>query len=245
MRERRRSAAELRPLILTAHKSGDARELARLQAEFRTSGGMIERGSPTLKPRLVEPTRSTSNDVGTDLPFGHSAYEAVLRDEFAPGFTVDITINARKAIEAELARVRRDAGREVEAGGWLFANHRPRDWSDSIAVVAATWAGEGARSAKNSMRLGDVYDARAGLPEHLVRVGDYHTHPASEPLPSDQDVRSWAATADRLGRSHYLGVIVTPSGEGSGWTIPSFDAWIVKREGAPSRPICSRARLAW
>jgi hypothetical protein len=76
-------------------------------------------------------------------------------------------------------------------------------------------------------------------------IGDWHAHTIrGSELPSEQDARAWAGTADSLGREAYVSLIVSPSAE-MGWTCAEFSAWVARRFGVPSRPVVERARLAW
>jgi Prokaryotic homologs of the JAB domain len=200
--------------------------------------------APATPRRQTKPNRPAYILGGDELPFGYDASEVVLERGHA-SVTVKLAPQAQREIEDERRRVCRDAGREIEAGGWLLACYRPRTWSTVIEIAHTTWAGPGAVANENSFVHGDPYAAQAELPDCLrwmSRVGDWHSHPGGTLTPSPSDLQCWARRADELGISHYIGVLVAPAAEG-GWTYPRYSAWVVERVGIPARPICREARL--
>jgi Prokaryotic homologs of the JAB domain len=166
------------------------------------------------------------------------------QDESLPAaFRVNLLPTVRRQIVNEIQRVRQDADRDIEAGGFLFAAQRPHRWHRSIEICFASWAGPGASANRDSIRLGDLYRVLEELPAHFQPVGSWHSH--SDPgtaRPSRQDLLNWATNLDRRGLDAFAGIIVAPASEG-GWTFPVVKAWVVRREGCPSRPIVERAAL--
>jgi proteasome lid subunit RPN8/RPN11 len=75
-------------------------------------------------------------------------------------------------------------------------------------------------------------------------VGDWHSHPVRDSIPSDADLAKWAQHSDDAGVLPYAGVIVTP-GEDLGWTCPRLDGWVT-RENEHGFLICEPAKvLGW
>jgi hypothetical protein len=180
---------------------------------------------------------------------GYYPAEAVLVREDSGNlpapFQVDLSPNVRRQILDEIWRVRSEAKRDVEAGGHLFSTQRPSPSSRVIELCHASWAGPGSSARRFSLRLGAVHRVQEELPSHFSRVGSWHSHPLpGTARPSRQDAVAWAANADALGLSHFVGVVVAPAAEG-GWSNPALTAWVVQREGYPSRSICSRAGIVW
>ena len=89
--------------------------------------------------------------------------------------------------------------------------------------------------------------------EHLV--GDYHSHPEGDGVPSPADLRAWMRSiemlvsddppsawllGDEITRDCWAGIIVTRSAGGS-WMYPQLHAWITRWEHAGF--ICEPATL--
>lgn len=112
-------------------------------------------------------------------------------------FTVDLGSGARKTIIDEVEWVQRDIG-EVETGGWLIAQQRPRASSKSITIAYATGPLPGSRASRTSVELGDPIEAavavrEAGIGEPWTVIGDWHAHTfRGSDLPSLQDAKAWA-----------------------------------------------------
>jgi proteasome lid subunit RPN8/RPN11 len=174
--------------------------------------------------------------------------EAVLlrnSDESVPAeFKVRLTTYAKRELLNELQRVRREAKRDIEVGGWLFSTQRPRQWDRLVEVCFCSWSGPGASSNRDSIRLGDLSRVREELPAHFHPVGSWHSHPDPVPYPSRTDAVNWAANLDKRPSDLFVGIIATPASEG-GWMLPSLSAFVVQRSGFPSRPIVERASLSY
>jgi len=174
----------------------------------------------------------------------HSYRNVELREHYV-SYKVALTPQVRDDILGEIKRAHREAGEPVEVAGWLFARYLPRPHSDSIELVHVTRSGAGPGS-RTQVTVGDPIDAMAFVRSeglgHLRLVGDWHAHCArGSDLPSMQDARAWAGTADALGRESYVSLVVAPNANGYGWTMPKFSGWITERVGVPSKPICGRA----
>jgi Prokaryotic homologs of the JAB domain len=260
----------LQTRILEAHGEvargvvGARERLADLQAQFRAGGFEVVRdppgatacltegGSATApsRPRRPTPRREVEDWVlGADQPhpFGHSYRDVELREQYV-NFKVTLTSFVRQRILDEIRRVHRDAGEEIEMGGWLFAHYLPRLRSDSIQIVHVVGPGADARASRTRLIMGDPLEAMTEVHAvglgHLRLVGDWHSHTVrGSDLPSLQDARAWAGTADSLARQAYVALVVAPNDNGYGWSMPMFSAWVVERVGFPSTPICARARV--
>jgi len=140
---------------------------------------------------------------------------------------------------------------ECECGGWLFSQYPRKASSDRIEIAWATGAGDNTRASSRQSSWATPSMPRRGQssgsrPSPARRRWHCHTIPGSE-LPSLQDARAWAGTMDRLGRTAYVSIVVSPS-EKQGWLFPRFSAWVAGRDytrGVPSRPIVGRARMKW
>jgi hypothetical protein len=253
--------SDLRVEIMRAHQDvansvpGAKNRLENLQAKFRTSGAMIERvgGSCSLIERgagaaTISPPRTGKKRASWQLGDKEElSYRDVKLVEHFVSYKVSLTSYVKNDILAEIRRAHQEAGEEIEAAGWLFAQYLPRGSSDSIEVVRATRSGS-EPGTRTRVFLGDPIDAMVAVRNqglgHLKLVGDWHCHTrGGSQLPSDADARAWAGTMDSLGRSAYVSVIVSPNDQGSGWTLPSFSAWVAGRTGHPSRPVVGRARI--
>jgi Prokaryotic homologs of the JAB domain len=246
-------------VITTFEEFADGRCEARLH--YAQAGGGWE---PPLPLDVRAPDglgRSTSwHSVGSvsrgttkarDLAaFGHPSSKVEIHrhsTEYRP-FTVTLGSGARRAIEEEIALVRRELGSDYECGGWLYGQNRPRANSDGLTIAVATHAGDSGHR-RNSVHFGESATSlmlRSFPPEldHMTPVGDWHSHPTrGSTIPSEADARGWARSLDEYGFSRYTAVIVSPS-ESMGWMSPVFSAWTTRREGHPSLPVCEPARLA-
>ena len=170
------NAETLRARIVEAHDEvrrgapGAQRKLERLQAEFRTSGALIER--PGGSVRVVEAgSANGSSRVGTIErtstltkrrpatqrpkwqlgPDPLSYKEVELRDRGYVDYRVSLGSSARKDILSEIDRAHQAAGEAVEAAGWLFSQYRPRADHNSTSIALVT------RSIERSGTRGEVY----------------------------------------------------------------------------------------
>ena len=245
---------ELQRAILDQHRAvargefGAETRLKELQRQYRTGRHEIIRVGGTAT--LIEerrPIGRVSPEPSTPkvLPFGLSYREVQLVEHYVD-FGVDIGSGARETILGAINRAHRESG-DVELGGWLFAQYRPRHDTRSLCIAYATVTALGTR---DSVSLGDPIDGivaarNAGIGEAWNLVGDWHAHPCrGSELPSYQDAKAWAGTMDSLGRSAYVSLIVSPA-ESGGWMFPRFSAWVAGRHGVPSRPMVGRARMVW
>jgi hypothetical protein len=238
--------------ILRAHadvaegKAGARAQLHRLQAQFRTSGQIIERSPAGATATLIEPGGGggTISRMVKPATKGREPIELRLRGH-SP-FTIDLSPGSKTAILDEIRSVRRHG--DLEAAGFLFAPKRPSFRSDSVLICVATHAGDDTRHSQRSVALGDPYEVQASLPPelaHVMRIGDWHSHGVPESdVPSDVDLRAWAANLDAMGLPFYTGIIASPARDG-GWMLPSLTPWCVRREGYPSKLVCERAQFRW
>ena len=253
--------SDLRVEIMRAHQDvanavpGAENRLKSLQAKYRTSGAMIARTGGTC--HLIEPGSASSSPQRVSRPaierdhllFGHPSSKVVIRSRSTEPtqFTVTLSSGARREIEDELSLVRRELGSDFECGGWLYGQYRPRESSDSLTIAFATHAGD-SEHGRSSITIGESATSlmlRSFPPElaHMKYLGDWHSHRlGGGTIPSEADARGWAQSLDKYGFARYTAIIVSPS-ESMGWMNPILTAWTVRREGAPSVPICEPARL--
>jgi proteasome lid subunit RPN8/RPN11 len=164
--------------------------------------------------------------------------------ETGSGFRVQLTAAVCKAIEQEVSgAIWEFDSREIETGGYLYALHPADD--DWVAITYASGPGSNGQHGSGRVRLGDASKVEADLEDFLpratlVRVGDWHSHPWRDPVPSSADLRVWGRHADETGVLPYTGVIVTP-GE-VGWMSPEFHGWIT-REDDRGLLVCEPGRI--
>jgi hypothetical protein len=209
-------------------------------------GGMASlAGHPVSRPRprRVEPA------IARTRPKELTYKDTQLLERGFVDFEVALGSGARETILAEIQRVQREVG-EVECGGFLFAQHRPRASSKFATVAFASGPLPGSRASSRSLEIGSPLDAQAlarevGLEEPWIVVGDWHCHTIrGSELPSMQDARAWVGVTDHLAREAWIGLLVSPSAE-MGWMCPKFSAFLAGRDftQTPSRPMVGRTHL--
>jgi hypothetical protein len=247
-------SAPLIERIVAAHKevarsgSVEARsKLERLQAEYRSSGVMIERpgGTATLiepgaisrtaAPPALEPRPATSPDVLDEVP--------ALRTEMQSGFSVHLGNGALRGIMEELERS--DfvlAGGSHETGGNLYGCLR----AGVLELLDASGPGSdgNARRFESSVMVSLTEGFAIGEElsrQHqnalLVFCGGFHTHPIRDATPSPTDRSNALIGLAQLERklgwrapSRWLDVILTPDAV-RGWDAPFATAWATRRLG--------------
>jgi len=148
------------------------------------------------------------------------------------GFTLTLSAAVAKGIEEQvLAAIWEFDSREIETGGYLYG-HDPPD-EDGIWVCFASGPGHNGKHASGQVQLSDPSEIESAfhaslVRQDLIRLGDWHSHPAPDPLPSDADLWAWARHSDAAGVLPYAGLIVTP-GE-IGWMTPEFHGWVTRED---------------
>lgn len=226
--------------------------LERAEESLRSPGTHRPQRSRSLEPSTRPSTRrppwylSNSEETsrrGRSDP-SRPASEAPELRETGSGFRVELTNSVCKAIEQEvLSAIWGFDSREIETGGYLYALYWPDE--DRVGVMHASGPGHNGRHGSGQVRLGDPNDVESGFDDTLtraglVRVGDWHSHPNDDPIPSDADLRIWGRHSDDADVSPYAGVIVTP-GE-VGWMTPELHAWIT-REDDHGLLVCEPGRI--
>lgn len=226
------------------------KEIARSEARGGTLTRIHTGATATVTDR--PPRRPVQRKPAADvLPYGHPPSEVVIRAASTEPtqYTVTLGSGTRRAIEDELAFVRRELGPDYECGGWLYGQFRPRESSTWTTIAVATHAGD-SEHGRSSITFGESATSlmlRSFPPDlsHLTPLGDWHSHPnAGSTIPSEGDARGWARSLDQYGFARYSAIIVSPS-EFQGWLSPVFSAWTTRREGVPSTPVCEPARMEW
>jgi proteasome lid subunit RPN8/RPN11 len=194
------------------------------------SGNIYRVGGPVRLVTSTQDPERAATAVGVDFhPHARARFEIRLEGESAG------------QIRDELARV---APYGVESGGYLWA-HSPGNRLYSSLVCHASPPAHNSIHEPYRVWLGHASDVEAAWPEWLqrsglIRVGDYHLHPSGDPQPSEPDRKAWASVLASSGRSRYVGVIATPSVDGSG---PQLHGWITRTDGAPGRYVCEPAKV--
>jgi proteasome lid subunit RPN8/RPN11 len=143
--------------------------------------------------------------------------------EIEPSYQVAISSSAMGSIRRAV-----DGNRYLEVGGWLYGN------SGSIV-----FAGIGEAANPTSAWLDpDEWDAVRRLAPGLSPIGDAHSHPTGDLLPSDTDMKAWSRGA-KLAGGFWYGLILGPSRDS--WSQPSCAAWITVANG--NLPFCEPLQL--
>jgi hypothetical protein len=165
-----------------------------------------------------------------------------LRLASAPRVTITLGASVWETLRGH-ARESRDG---LETAGFLFGEH-VRFWDRRVSVGWAT------RMVKERAEHSALFDTEAlvvekarlrqyGVADRIDELGSWHTHPmpGDAGRPSDQDLATWRAIHDYLGRP-YVGLILTAAHGDARWIRPRVCAWIFQRESSRRRPICERA----
>jgi Prokaryotic homologs of the JAB domain len=180
----------------------------------------LRRGARTLEP----------------VPRGHlvtnspSSEHVVFRPDARARFVVRLERECTRVIRDELAFM---APHRVETGGLLLSMNPNRTMS--ALVTHASGPARNSKHGHDSVtlgRAGDIGNELGEYMQHLTHVGIWHSHPSHNAQPSRADMDTWAHQLKASGRSRYVGVIATPSRDGSG---PQLHAWVCRTDG-PGRP---------
>lgn len=191
--------------------------------------------------------------------------EVELRTSAESPISIVLEEGARRTIVNEVDEwVSNYEGESRETGGYLCGMRSVRngDWlerpTDVVELTFAAYAGENTKRSVGKVLL-DVGKGRSvesalqrqGSRERLI--GDYHSHPESDGMPSPGDLRAWMRSLELLvsddpmpswllgneiPRDCWAGIIVTRSAGGS-WMYPQLHAWITRRDHAGF--ICEQA----
>jgi proteasome lid subunit RPN8/RPN11 len=218
-----------------------------LRSASASSNGMPER-SRSFEPSARVASRKPAWHLRSSEPaarkHGPSAHEVPELQETGSGFRVKLNATVCKAMEQEvLQTLWQFDSQEVETGGWLYALYAPDD--DRVTIAHASGPGHNGKHGGGWTRLSDPSEVEEAFDDalaqaRLVRVGDWHSHPVRDSIPSDADLAKWARHSDEAGVLPYSGVIVTP-GE-VGWMSPEFHGWIT-REDDRGLLVCEPGRI--
>ena len=135
-------------------------------------------------------------------------------------------------------------GRET---GGLLLGVRAYSWQP-LKIQEATGPGR-ARRAVGSLHVDHAHDIAIERQYHRDldgqggNIGHWHTHPhPGDDRPSDADLASWHGYARTLGRSRYIGLILTPDPV-RGWHKPNLHGWLLTQREWPRRTVCERLEL--
>jgi proteasome lid subunit RPN8/RPN11 len=178
----------------------------------------------TRRPPWYLPSRSEETSRRSRSDASEAAQGAPELLETGSGFSIVLAGSVCRAMEQEvLHAIWRFESREIESGGWLYAMYPLED--HRATVVYASGPGQNGSHGSGQVRLSEPNQVEAACGEilaraRLVRVGDWHSHPVQDTIPSDADLAAWARHGEDAGVLPYAGVIVTP-GE-VGWMSPEF-----------------------
>jgi proteasome lid subunit RPN8/RPN11 len=185
-------------------------------------------------PIWLETIRQNEQILGSPTPlYGtHPRGSTPELLETGSGFEITLCASVAEAIEREISEsFWRFESREIESGGWLYAHYKPDD--RRVSVVHASGPGSNGRHGDCQVRLSDPDEVKAGFDDllaraRLLRVGDWHSHPTRDPVPSNADLANWGRHSENSGVLPYAGVIVTPVEVG--WMTPEFHGWVIRED---------------
>jgi hypothetical protein len=144
----------------------------------------------------VSRSGSTGRRPARSTPFPH------FYPELEPTETVELGYEAEKTIRSDIRWTQEHLG-DVESGGFLFGRSRG-------FVLAASVPGGDSAFSRSSVHL-SMEQAKAVQRQHgYPALGDWHFEPGGDGVPSDTDLRGWAAGA-RFAHDRWIGLIVHPS----------------------------------
>lgn len=185
---------QLQKRILTAHERGDTRELARLQAQYRTQAVMSSAG----RGYRLAPVRVTDRPAG-----------AIFRAANRP--TVPAPWPRVSLYEGVLRELRRHELTGSERAGWLVGSPQPEAGELSVKDAVGLASDEDSFATEVGLELSQARLIERSLPDDEVVCGDWHSHPWGDGSPSKQDLLAWERTMTSLHRSHWVGLIVRES----------------------------------
>jgi proteasome lid subunit RPN8/RPN11 len=195
-------------------------------------GGGSRSSEPSTRPATRRPRwhlRSRSEETSRQ---SRSDASPGLR-ETGSGFRIELSLGVCTTIEREVvAAIWEFESPEVETGGYLYAFWPPDD--HRVGIVHATGPGPTSQHGSGRVRLSDPSQVEAEFEQRLVqaragRVGDWHSHPWRDPIPSPADMRRWGRASEEAGVLPYAGVIVMP-GEDVGWMAPEYVGWVIRED---------------
>jgi proteasome lid subunit RPN8/RPN11 len=249
----------LEPITAGVTYIADGHEIVRrFPHMFRKAGSMeLSRGG-----RSLHRTRSPASPA----PVADARKEIELRASANSAISIVLDERARRTIVDKVtAWTSFNGGEGRESGGYLFGRRsqaQPGDWLEKptqcVELVLAAHAGENTARGRSNVHLD--YDKALSVERALQRtgerlVGDYHSHPEGDGVPSRGDLRGWMRSIEmllgtepastwRLGHELtpdcWTGIIVTRSAGGS-WMYPQLHAWVTRWEYAGF--ICEPATL--
>lgn len=209
-------------------KPGDPKVLEIVSAEAYPFGPPDEEQTRerSRSPRHV-PTRHVAQRTAPRVPF-----------------TVHLVGRTLAQMEEEIADSFFRFSERVETGGYLYSLGRAG--LDSVTVFHASGPGSASSHARTRMQLSDPYVVERESPflssrPDLVRVGEWHIHPGHDATPSRADRSAWESEL-RKDTPTWVGLILTPGGEGLGWMVPQVRAWVTRRIG-DTNVVCDPARV--
>jgi proteasome lid subunit RPN8/RPN11 len=122
----------------------------------------------------------------------------MLYADLPPVETVELGHAVARTIREDIAWTLENLG-GVESGGWLLG--RSRNY-----VMRATVPGNDSAATRSSIILGFEQLEAAQRQHGEALLGCWHHHPVGDDVPSDQDLRSWAAGAKLTG-ARWVGLI--------------------------------------
>jgi Prokaryotic homologs of the JAB domain len=126
----------------------------------------------------------------------------VLYAELEPVETVKLGHTVARTIREDIAWTQQHLGSQ-ETGGWLLGRSR-------AYVLRATVPGGDSSATSDSITLGTEQLVVVRQKHGDALLGDWHWHPGGDDIPSNTDLRAWAAAARAIG-DRWVGLICCPS----------------------------------
>jgi proteasome lid subunit RPN8/RPN11 len=159
--------------------------------------------------------------------------------------TPTITVSLRESVWQDLVRHASEARDGRETGGFFFGE-RVRSYAP-VSVGRVTRMVTDRRAEQCKLDIGALVaekgDLRASGADHIVEQGSFHTHPGSDPTPSDTDLVNWLSSLDFLRSSYYVGLILTAEASDNRWWRPNVHGWTVRRLERTNTAVCEPARV--
>ena len=157
--------------------------------------------------------------------------------------TPAITVSLSERVWQDLRRHAREARDGRETGGFFFGERIRTYKPVSVARVMRMVTERRAEQCRLDIDAlyGEKRVLRASGTTHVDEQGSWHTHPGSSGIPSDSDLTTWLNGLDYLGRSFYVGLILTAEANDERWSSPNVHGWVVRRNQHTNTAVCEPA----
>lgn len=191
--------------------------------------------------RLPEPDREAS----WVLPAGSTIIDGEI-PELRLNRAPTVTLSLRGSVWDDLRSLAGESRDGLETAGFLFGDHYLLSRSE-VSPRWVTRAVQDRQVGRASLDIPALVAEKSTLRKsgitHIGEIGNWHTHPGSNGVPSENDLRNWLNAHDFLGRSAYFGLILTADPSDQRWRKPIVHAWVVRHLEHSSRAVCERVEV--